>query len=46
MEAIYGMRWTPEIRAIHQSNDLDALTAKRSIGEGLRSMGFEDILQM
>ena len=35
-----------EIRAIHQSNDLDALTAKRSIGEGLRSMGFEDILQI
>ena len=44
MEAIYGMRWTPEIRAIHQANDLDAINAKSAIGEGLTSMGFEDVL--
>jgi pimeloyl-ACP methyl ester carboxylesterase len=44
MEAYWGPRWTPEIRAIHDSNDLDAQIAKSFDGEGLRYMGFEDVL--
>jgi pimeloyl-ACP methyl ester carboxylesterase len=42
MEALAGPRWTPEVRAIHEFNDLDAFIARDTIGEGLRFMGFED----
>ena len=44
LEEIAGTRWTPEVRTIHQSNDLDAFAARDTIGEGLRFMGFEDVL--
>ena len=43
VEAYWGPRWTPEMRAMHQSNDLEALTGMLLAEEGIISHGFEDV---
>ena len=43
VEAYWGPRWTPEIQAMSQSNDLHALTAMLLAEEGILSHGFEDV---
>jgi pimeloyl-ACP methyl ester carboxylesterase len=44
LAALVGPWWTPQIRAIFESNDLDAMIAKAFDGEGLRYMGYDDVL--
>jgi pimeloyl-ACP methyl ester carboxylesterase len=44
MEAMFGKWWTPEVQAIAESNDLDALSALLTAEEGILSTGLEDVL--
>ena len=43
VEAYWGPRWTPEMRAMHESGDLEAFTAMLVAEEGILSLGFEDV---
>jgi pimeloyl-ACP methyl ester carboxylesterase len=44
VKAYWGPRWTPEIRAMHESLDLVAFAARDAAQQGLRFMGYADVL--